>query len=43
MRGRVYIPKLDRYIEYILLVKKAAKDMVRLVHSPHVAQVEMNT
>lgn len=36
--GRVFVPELKRYIEYILPAKKAANDMVRLVVSPHMVQ-----
>lgn len=38
--GRVFVPELERYIEYILPAKKAAKDMVRLVVSPHAVKQE---
>ena len=39
--GRVFVPELERYIEYILPAKKAAKDMVRLVVSPHEAALHL--
>ena len=39
--GRLYVPELERHIEYILPVKKAALDMVRLVVSPHVQKVDL--
>lgn len=38
--GRVFVPELERYIEYILPAKKAANDMVRLVVSPNAVKQE---
>jgi hypothetical protein len=38
--GRVFVPELERYIEYILPAKKAAKDMTRLVVSPQAVKQE---
>ena len=38
--GRVFVPELERYIEYVLPAKKAAKDMVRLVVSPQAVKEE---
>lgn len=39
--GRVFVPELERYIEYVLPAKKAAKDMVRLVVSPHADELKL--
>ena len=41
--GRIFVPELERYIEYVLPAKKAAKDMVRLVVSPHAVKQEEAT
>ena len=34
--GRVFVPELNRFVEYVLPIKKQAQEMLRLVVAPHV-------